>query len=205
MPNKYRYDAVVIGAGPNGLAAAITLARAGRSVIVFEAKESVGGGCRSLELTLPGFVHDVCSAIHPLGLSSAFFRTLPLEQYGLEWIQPDAPLAHPLDDGSAAVLERSVHNTAASLGIDGQAYEQLMLPLVADWGTGAYDFLCPLRLHPLLRHPFALASFGFKAIRSAQGLAKQLFKGEHARALFAGMCGHAILPLAQAPSAAGGR
>src|SRR5258707_10833558 len=121
MAKSHAYDAIVVGAGPNGLAAAITLARAGRSVLVLEAKDTIGGGSRSMELTLPGFVHDVCSAIHPLARGSPFFRTLPLEQYGLEMIQPPAPLAHPLDDGTTVTLERSVEATAARLGSDAEA------------------------------------------------------------------------------------
>src|SRR6516165_7412285 len=123
-------DAVVIGSGPNGLAAAVTLARAGRSVVVLEAQPTLGGGARSTELTLPGFTHDLCSAIHPLGVASPFFRSVPLAQHGLEWVQPPAPLAHPLDDGTAAVLERSVEATATGLGPDTRAYEKLFGPLV---------------------------------------------------------------------------
>ena len=122
MGGGHSYDAIVVGSGPNGLAAAITLARAGRSVLVFEAKETIGGGSRSKELTLPGFMHDVCSAIHPLGLGSPFMRSLPLEQYGLQWIHPSAPLAHALDIGTSVVLERSVEDTSAALGPDAAAY-----------------------------------------------------------------------------------
>ncbi len=203
MAERHRYDAVVVGAGPNGLAAAITLAQAGRSVIVFEAKETIGGGCRSAELTLPGFVHDVCSAIHPLGAASPFFRSLPLEQHGLEWIHPAAPLAHPFDDGTAAILERSVDATAAGLGEDAAAYRRLMAPLVRDWDTIVNAFLGPLRPE-LALHPFALARFGLRAIRSASGLAKHEFKGERARALLAGISAHAMLPLEQPPSASFG-
>src|SRR5215467_9743832 len=124
------YDAIVIGSGPNGLAAAITLAQAGQVVALFEAKETIGGGCRTMELTLPGFMHDVCSAFHPMALDSSFFSTLPLEQFGLEMIQPSAPLAHPLDDGTAVMLERSIEMTASGLGNDAKAYRKLMSPLV---------------------------------------------------------------------------
>src|SRR4249920_1450972 len=126
-------DAIVVGAGPNGLAAAITLARAGRSVRVVEAAATVGGGTRSAELTLPGFVHDVCSAIHPLGVASPFFRTVPLTEHGVEWIEPPAAVAHPFDDGTAAVLERSLPLTGETLGQDATAYERLMAPLVQHW------------------------------------------------------------------------
>ncbi|HYU76945.1 MAG TPA: NAD(P)/FAD-dependent oxidoreductase, partial [Ktedonobacteraceae bacterium] len=184
MARRSAYDAIVIGSGPNGLAAAIRLAQAGRSVLVFEAKDTIGGGCRSLELTLPGFVHDMCSAIHPLGLNSPFFRTLPLAQYGLEWVQPPLPLAHPLDDGSAVLLERSIDATCATLDVDADIYKRLMTTLVADWPFIEQAFLGPLRLPPLLRHPFALGRFGLTALRSAQGLAQQFFKGERARAIF---------------------
>src|SRR5215510_3866941 len=128
MPNKVTYDAVVVGSGPNGLAAAIRLAQEHLSVLVLEANENIGGGTRSAELTLPGFVHDVCSAIHPLGLGSPFFRQLPLAKYGLTWIQPEFPLAHPLEGGTAAVLERSITKTAQRLGVDETAYQRLMSP-----------------------------------------------------------------------------
>ena len=202
MARRSAYDAIVIGSGPNGLAAAIRLAQAGRSVLVFEAKDTIGGGCRSLELTLPGFVHDMCSAIHPLGLNSPFFRTLPLAQYGLEWVQPPLPLAHPLDDGSAVLLERSIDATCATLDVDADIYKRLMTTLVADWPFIEQAFLGPLRLPPLLRHPFALSRFGLIALRSAQGLAQQFFKGERARAIFTGMSAHSMLSLDQATSSA---
>lgn len=204
MSTYYKYDAVIIGSGPNGLAAAITLARTGRSVIVFEAKDTIGGGSRSKELTLPGFVHDVCSAIHPLGIASPFMRSLPLEQYGLEWIHSPAQMAHPFDDGSAAVLYKSIGETSATLDNDAAAYQQHIAPLVAHWDTIAEAFLGPLRPVTMIRHPFALAGFGLAAIRSARSLAEAWFKGKHARALFAGLSAHSMLPLEQAPSAAFG-
>lgn len=195
------YDAIVVGAGPNGLAAAVTLAQAGCTVLVIEAAETVGGGTRSAELTLPGFVHDICSAIHPLGIGSPFLRTLPLADYGLEWIHPPAPLAHPLDDGSAVMLERSVEATGATLGPDAASYWRLMAPVVRDWDKIVGGILGPLRWP---RHPFALAHFGLSAMRSASGLAHSAFRGEPARALLAGLSAHAILPLEQSPSAAFG-
>jgi len=145
------YDAVVVGSGPNGLAAAITLARAGCSVLVCEANAIIGGGARSAELTLPGFLHDVCSAVHPLAAGSPFFKTLPLERVGLEWIQPDIPLAHPLDDGLAACLYRDVDLTADQLPGDSRAYRRLMKPLARNWEKLANEFLQPM-LH-LPRHP----------------------------------------------------
>jgi phytoene dehydrogenase-like protein len=187
------YDAVIVGSGPNGLAAAITLALSGCSVLVLEANATIGGGARSAELTLPGFTHDVCSAVHPLGAGSPFFKTLPLERFGLSWIQPEIPLAHPLDDGTAACLHRDVDLTADSLGSDARAYRQLMKPLTRNWERLANEFLQPM-LH-LPRHPFALARFGIPAICPAAFLAKVLFKQESARALFAGIAAHSFLPL----------
>src|SRR5438552_4421605 len=144
MASKVSYDAVVVGSGPNGLGAAIRLAQAGLSVLVLEANETIGGGTRSAELTLPGFIHDVCSAIHPLGLGSPFFRQLPLEKYGLHWIHPEFPLAHPLDNSAAAVLQRSLADTSLALGNDQQVYKRLMSPLVANWENLAAEFLQPL-------------------------------------------------------------
>src|SRR5205085_6258918 len=180
------------------LSAAITMARAGRSVVVYEARETIGGGSRSAELTLPGFVHDICSAIHPLGLASPFFRTLSLEQHGVEWIHPLAPLAHPLDNGTAAMLERSIEATGATLDCDAAAYRKLMVPFAADWEKILDFVLGPLRPP---RYPFALARFALLGIRSGAGLAQSLFKGEHARALFSGMAAHSMLSLEQPLSA----
>src|SRR5918994_5110735 len=152
MSERATYDAVVVGSGPNGLAAAVELARNGNRVAVLEGKSTIGGGARSAEITLPGFVHDLGSAIHPLGYASPFFRSLPLREHGLEWVHPDAPLAHPLDDGTAAVLERSVEATAAALGPDARAYRRLMGPLAAAADGLFADLLGPLRLP---RHPLA--------------------------------------------------
>ncbi|HLZ59862.1 MAG TPA: NAD(P)/FAD-dependent oxidoreductase [Ktedonosporobacter sp.] len=203
MLKGHSYDAVVIGAGPNGLAAAIVLAQAGWSVVVFEAQDTIGGGARTKELTLPGFRHDVCSTIHSLGLAYPFFRTLPLVQYGLEWIHPPTMLAHPLDDGTAPLLERSLQATAATLGSDGRAYEKLMGPLVAHWDMIVRAVVGPLNLQPLL-HPFALAPFGLSALSPASALLKLRFRGERARAMLAGMCAHSMLPLERITSAAAG-
>ncbi|HEX5424438.1 MAG TPA: NAD(P)/FAD-dependent oxidoreductase, partial [Candidatus Acidoferrales bacterium] len=192
---------MVIGSGPNGLAAAITLAQAGRSVLVIEGQETIGGGTRSAELTLPGFVHDVCSAVHPMAVISPFFRKLPLEQHGLTWIQPPIPLAHPLDDGSAVVLMRSVDETAARLGKDAAAYKQIFNRLVDDWPRLESLLLGMTRVP---RHPFAAGFFGLLSLRSAHGFAEAHFRREQSRALFAGMAAHSMLPLERLPTAAFG-
>ena len=167
-PRLASYDAVVVGSGPNGLAAAIYLAREGLSMALFESEGTIGGGMRSKELTLPGCVHDVCSAVHPLAVSSPFFRSLPLKDFGLEWVHPPAPLAHPLDNGTVALMERSVEETAEGLGRDGDAYRRLMSPLAANADKLIRDVLGPLRIP---RFPLPLLRFGVKAIRSAQGCA----------------------------------
>ena len=192
-------DAVVVGAGPNGLAAAIALAREGLDVLVVEAGPTVGGGTRSAELTLPGFTHDICSAVHPMALASPFLRTLPLAEHGLELVQPPAPLAHPLDDGTAAVLERSVEVTGQSLGPDAEGYLRLMGPLTADADVLFDDLLGPLRWP---RHPRAALRFGWQALRPTHVLARRWFSAEPARALVAGLAAHSFLPLEHRPSAA---
>ncbi len=158
-----------------------------------EAEDTIGGGCRSAELTLPGFVHDICSAIHPLGAGSPFFSELGLEQHGLEWVHPGAPLAHPLDDGTAVMLERSVDTTAEGLGPDAPAYRRLMGPLVDDWDKLAAHVLGPTIRIP--RHPIALARFGLLGIRSGRSVATRAFEGPRARAIYAGLAAHSFLPL----------
>jgi phytoene dehydrogenase-like protein len=199
------YDAVVVGSGPNGLAAAITLAQAGRSVLVLEAADTIGGGCRSKELTLPGFIHDVCSAVHPFAVNSPFFRQLPLQQYGLTWLESPSALAHPLDDGPPMLLDRSIASTSATLDEDdASAYQHIWNPLVSDWQAIEQAFLGPLRLSPLLSHPFAAGRFGLQALLSARRFTDLHFHGPRARALFAGISAHSILPLEQMTSAAAG-
>ncbi len=199
----YDHDAIVIGSGPNGLAAAITLARAGLSVVVLEGAEVPGGGMRSAQLTLPGFVHDICSSVDALAASSPFLTGVPLADYGVRWSHPPLPLAHPFDDGSAAVLERSLSAMAEALGCDGAAYQRLMAPIVADWPALASATLGPLLRVP--RHPWALARFGLLGLRPVAGLARsQGLNGTHARGLLAGLAGHSMLPLDFPMSAAFG-
>ena len=196
------YDAVVVGSGPNGLAAAIELARAGRSVLVREAADEIGGGLRSGEVTLPGFVHDLCSAIHPMAAASPFFRTVPLQEHGLEWVEPLLPLAHPLDGGEAALLRRSVEATADGLGGDAGAYARAFQPLVDAWPQLEGALLGPLVHVP--RHPVPLARFGLEAIWPATTFARRRFRGEPARALFAGLAAHSIISLDRIASASFG-
>jgi len=195
------FDAVIVGSGPNGLAAAIALARAGRSVVVLEAKDTIGGGTRTEELTLPGFRHDVCSAIHPMALVSPFFQTLPLAEHGLLWRESPYAIAHPLDDGTAAILELSLEKTAARLGVDGDAYQRLMAPFAADAAELFDEILRPIRILP--RHPFVLTRFGLTGIRSALSIAKR-FRRDAARALFGGCAAHSFLPLDATGSASFG-
>ncbi len=193
-------DAIVVGAGPNGLAAAIALAQAGRSVRVVEGAAAIGGGTRTEELTLPGHLHDVCSAVHPLLLGSPFLRSLPLAGHGLAVVHPDLPLAHPLEGGRAVAVHRSVSETAAGLGADGPAYERLLGPFARDWEELAGILLGPpLRLP---RHPLPAARFAALGLRSVSGLARGRFGGEPARALLAGNAAHSMRPLTAAGTGA---
>jgi phytoene dehydrogenase-like protein len=194
--------AVVIGSGPNGLAAAIVLAKAGYTVEVFEAQEVPGGGVRTLPLTLPGFVHDFGSAIHPLAIGSPFFASLPLQRYGLEWIHPSAPVTHPMDDGTTVVLEHDFRDAEAAFGIDGKRWRGLFEPFARQWPQLAEETLQPL-VH-LPRHPFLMARFGALAVMPARTLANLLFKSPRTRALFAGISAHSVLSLDAPLSASAG-
>lgn len=196
--NHTDYDAIVVGSGPNGLAAAILLQQQGLSVLLLEGKGQVGGGLSTEELILPGYLHDVCSAVHPMAAASPFFETLPLRQYGLEYIYPDTAAAHPFDDDTAALLKHSVQETAALLGRDKDAYLKLMQPLVNSWPAIAGDVLAPLHFP---KHPLDMARFGLNALTSATYLAKH-FKTEAAKGLFGGMAAHSIQPLSNIATSA---
>ncbi len=191
---KDQLDAIVVGAGPNGLSAAIELARAGFSVRVVDAMPEPGGGTRSGELTLPGFLHDHCSAVHPTGILSPFFRQLPLQQHGLEWLQLSASVAHPMDDGPAVMMNQSLQQTADRLGgIDGQRWQRMFRPFVRHAHDLLADVMSPLGAIP--RRPLQMARFGSLALWPARRFAKTFFRDERARALIAGCAGHSVLPL----------
>ncbi len=192
-PSRTEYDATIVGAGPNGLAAAIMLARAGRKVLVVEGHAEPGGGTRTQELTLPGFQHDVCSAIHPMGVCSPFLKALPLADFGLEWIHPDIPLAHPFDDGTAALMHKSIEETAAQFSpSDARAYRFLFESITGDADKLLGDLMAPPRIP---QHPFAVANFGMRVIPSVLAAARSWFSDEKARALLAGNGAHSVLPL----------
>src|SRR5260370_10885430 len=193
--------ACVVGSGPNGLAAAIVLAQAGLQVDVFEAEPTAGGAARTMELTLPGFLHDFGSAVHPMGAGSPFFSSVPLEDHGLEWIHSPAPLAHPLDDGTAVLLERDLRDAKTSLGADGAAWGKLMQPFVERWSVFAPEVLRPVCSIP--KHPWLLARFGMNPLRSATTIARR-FQSDRTRALFAGLAAHSFLSLDEPLSGAFG-
>jgi phytoene dehydrogenase-like protein len=201
MPATER-RAVVVGAGPNGLAAAIVLAQAGLQVEVYEAEAQPGGGARTLPLTLPGFMHDFGSAVHPMALASPFFSTLPLHQYGLEWIQPSAPLAHPLDDGTAVILERDLGKAEEALGEDGKQWRRMFGPFAERWSQLAPEVLRPVSLFP--SHPLLMARLGLMGFPSASAVAQFWFRSPRTRALFAGLAAHSILSLEEPLSSAFG-
>ncbi|TGL64633.1 phytoene desaturase family protein [Leptospira sarikeiensis] len=186
------YDVCIIGSGPNGLAAASVLANSGLSVIVLEASDTIGGGLRTKELTLPGFLHDVCSAAHPMGILSPYLKTLPLKEHGLEWIEPEASVAHPLDGEAAVLLKLSLEETAENLGKDKKSYIKLLSPFLKNPEGLLKDALAPLGIPD---HPFLLARFGLLGLRPAKSIANSYFKEERAKALFAGCAGHSIFPL----------
>lgn len=185
------YDIVIVGSGPNGLSAGIVLAEKGLKVLIIEASETAGGGMRTAELTLPGFKHDVCSAVHPMGYLSPYFKTLPLEKFGLEWILPEASVAHPLDNGEAVLLTKSIEATASNLGADAKRYRQLVTHFVDRADHLIADSLKPLGIP---NDPLLLLRFGLKAFQPAGYFGNQAFKSERAKALFAGCAAHSVLP-----------
>ena len=201
MRATYDYDAVVVGAGPNGLAAAIRIAQHGFSTIVLERNQEIGGGCRTEALTLPGFLHDVGSAIHPLALGSPFFSRLPLQEHGLEWIQPEIPLAHLINSDKVVLLRKSVSETVEGLGLDATSYRRLFEPLVSKWESLLSEFLQPI-IH-LPRHPYLVAEFGRLALASVESLVQTRFSRDGpVKALLGGLAAHSSLPLAASGSAA---
>lgn len=193
------YDAIIIGSGPNGLAAAIRLAQAGHAVKIFEKADTVGGGTRTQELTLPGFHHDVCSAIHPMAKASPFLKSLPLNEFGLEWIHPEVPVAHPLDDQPAGALFCSLDETVARLDSDGSTYRSLVTPFVDSWDDLLTDILAPFS--PIPHNPLLMARFGFQALRSAENFADK-FDTKKARAVYGGLAAHGIMPFHKTATAA---
>jgi phytoene dehydrogenase-like protein len=203
MNSRSRQDrrAAIIGAGPNGLAAAVTLAQRGVHVDIFEAETQPGGAARTLDLTLPGFHHDFGSAVHPLAAGSPFFSSLPLQSHGLQWIHSPASLAHPFDDGTAITLERNLRDAESALGPDGNRWRRLMRPFAERWSALAAEILRPVNV--LTRHPFLLARFGLLGFPPAR-LVAQLFRSERTKALFAGLAAHSFLSLDEPLSAAFG-
>jgi phytoene dehydrogenase-like protein len=200
MPDGYEYDAVVVGAGPNGLAAAIRIAQQGFSTLVLEKNANIGGACRTEQITLPGFWHDVGSAVHPLALASPFFSSLPLEKHGLTWCHPPIPLAHPIDKTRVAVLYQSLEKTAVELGSDAEQYSKLFQPLVTNCRSLLPEILQPL-IH-LPRQPFRMAQFGRLALLSVEQLVRGRFSEETTKALIAGLGAHSFLSLTSPASAA---
>ncbi|MBT8183584.1 MAG: NAD(P)/FAD-dependent oxidoreductase, partial [Eudoraea sp.] len=188
---KYSYDSVIIGSGPNGLSAGIALAEKGLKVLILEAAATIGGGTRTAELTQPGFHHDVCSAVHPMGYNSPYFKTLPLEQFGLEWIIPEASVAHPLENEKAVILTKSVEATSENLGVDRDSYKKLVQPFLDKSDALMADSLKPLGLPS---DPLLMFRFGLKACQSASYFTSQRFRGDRAKALFAGNAAHSVLP-----------
>ena len=189
---KTKYDAIVVGSGPNGFAAAITMQRVGLAVLLIEGKEILGGGMRSAELTLPGFIHDVCSAVHPLGADSRIFKQFNLEEFGLEYLTPEYAVAHPFDNGSSVAIQSSIEITAGQLGKDANTYKNIFLPLVREWPSVRSAFLGPLHLS---NYSNAKAKFACYALSSASHFAKHQFKTDAAQSVFAGMGAHSMLPL----------